>query len=561
MKTDNIDEANMIKNINEKRKALLVQAVNAENSVLISAFAVTALVLALGFISVFSYQYGWQWLDSDHSSEMILGKLLSKENVLVSKNWLYSTEIRLVYQTIFTMPLFKLFGHYENWALIRSLNILLNNLVFILSYMFLMKQVKIQTKWILISSFFLITPLSMEYWDIVTFGGYYIFFIAQFFCCLALFITLTCHDNTPKKTTVFFVLFTISSFLLGIQGIRSMFAFYVPLLIACMYMRLHKKVFLLFLGGYGFIACCAGYAVNSLLHFRYSFGFQMYQDARIDNLFANFIPKLSRNLAYLAGFFGLSDGSPVLSAQGLFSVAALIGTFVLLWIVFGILRKVRLQNDAKETEQGQQLIPVFFAVSVIFNIFIFVVTTYSIAERYFIPFMIFYIPLAAILFEYAEKTYSHLKRAVIVCAILLFIIGQSCLNFQNMVTRDFNTIRKGYIQYLLDNDLNFGFATHWNANVTTELTNGGIEIAGLDPRLSSGTGTNQLRIFGSLNPVKFFDPFYHNGESFLLLTRTEWDLVKKDSLFSGKKPDYTDDYFIIFRYPSAEIIYRNLLSI
>ena len=529
----------------------------SDNSRLIAASAAAVLVLALGLISVFSYRCGWQWMDSDHSSEMILGKLLAKENALVSANWLYSTELRLFYQTIFTMPLFKLLGHFENWALIRSINIVLNNLVLVASYIFLMKQLRLQIKWILISGLFLIMPLSMEYWDIVTFGGFYIFFIAQIFCCLGLFTALTRKDNTAKTTRVYFILFTLSSFLLGIYGIRSLFAFYVPLLLTCIYLRPEKKKLPLFPGSYGFIACCAGYAVNVLLHFKYTFA--VYESMRIENLFANLFPKLGRSLAYLAGFFGLSAGEPFFSARGFFSIAAIIGTFALLRTVFKIFGRVR-QHDTSKTEQGHQFMPVFFAISVVFNIFVFIIVTRAITERFFIPFMIFYIPLTAILFEHAEKTYGRQQRIAIICGIILFIIGQGCLNFHSMIARDYNTGRKGYIQYLADNELNYGFATYWHANVTTELTNGRIEIAGLDPGFSSGYG-RQFRFTDSLMPVNFFDRFYHQGESFLLLTSTEWDMARGRASFSGRTPDYEDEHFVIFRYPSAEIIHREILEI
>jgi len=68
----------------------------------------------------------------------------------------------------------------------------------------------------------------------------------------------------------------------------------------------------------------------------------------------------------------------------------------------------------------------------------------------------------------------------VICAVILFVIGQGILNFQNLAEKDVNTTRKGYIQYLLDNRLEYGFSTFWNSKVTTELSNGKIEVAGLE---------------------------------------------------------------------------------
>lgn len=35
-------------------------------------------------------------IDSDMSSEMVLGRLLAKENTIISKNWYYATELRVI---------------------------------------------------------------------------------------------------------------------------------------------------------------------------------------------------------------------------------------------------------------------------------------------------------------------------------------------------------------------------------------------------------------------------------------------------------------------------------
>ena len=48
-------------------------------------------------------------LNSDDSSELVLGRLLASENRLLSKNWYYSTELRVVNTQIFYAFFFKLF--------------------------------------------------------------------------------------------------------------------------------------------------------------------------------------------------------------------------------------------------------------------------------------------------------------------------------------------------------------------------------------------------------------------------------------------------------------------
>ena len=131
--------------------------------------------------------------------------------------------------------------------------------------------------------------------------------------------------------------------------------------------------------------------------------------------------------------------------------------------------------------------------------------------------------------------------------------------FSLLINYNINSERKEYINFLDKNDLHFGFATFWNANVTTELSHGKIRIAGLEP--SGLEPDNRFNIQGWLNPVKYYDPSFHQGESFLLLTRDEWELAKLTGReFSLLKPDYYDSNFIIIRYPSAQIIHNDVLD-
>ena len=517
-------------------------------------FVFLAVIVAIGFISVFSYLHGRQWIDSDHSSEMILGKLLAEENALLSANWHYSTELRIVYQTIFTMPLFKLLGGFGNWALIRSLNIALNNLVLFLAYFFLAKQMKIPEKWILLCGLFLVLPQSLEYWNIVTFGGYYIFFIAQIFCGLGLYIALSEapkeRTSTVKRTRVYLIIFLFLSFILGVQGIRSLYTLFLPLLLTCLY-RDKKEKFSLVMSCSALVCSCAGYAVNCLLRMRYSF--EAYENMRIENLFFNLLPKLSQCVVCIAEFFGFTPGSPLLSVRGFFSIASLIGTCVLFGAVFKIFRK-------KEPRDKPLFLPVFFLISVVFNVFVFVIVDKPVSSRYFIPFLVLFVPLAALFFDYAGKTYVYKKRAAFVCGITLFIVVQACLNFQSLALTDSNSARKGYIQNIIDNKLDFGFATFWNANVTTELSDGRVEMAGLVSGPRTGSGASPFKLLDLLIPVKYFDPSWYEGEAFLLLTSSEWDTVRRNSSFSGRAPDYEDGEFVILRYPSAKQIYSNILG-
>jgi hypothetical protein len=510
-------------------------------------------------IAVFSYNHGSQWLSSDDSSEMVLARLLAGENALVSSSWQYSTEIRLVYQTFFTMPLFKLFGHLNDWALIRAMNIVLNNLLLAVSYRFMMRRFKAPQKWISLTALALLLPLSGFYWNIVLFGGYYVFFIAQLFICLGLFAGILNAANT-KALISNGITFALLSFILGVQGIRALLCVHIPLVIACAAVyaaKVHEKKNTVLLSGVcGTFFCAVGFAANYALHFFYSF--YAFTGKRLENMFDRLTAKAGAILVSFAAFFGFTPGQPVQSAGGVLGMASVVFTILFFAALAAWFRRNRGASLSNE-EDPKTILVFFFLSQLMFNIFVFLVIDETVTERYVIPFMIFYIPLLAFFFKHIEQSYTYLKRIAALAGILLFLSGSSFLRFRELAVTDYNTHRHGYIRYLLDNNLEYGFSNFWNANVTTELTNGRISVAGLEP---DNLKNNIFKIHVWLNPAAFYNASFRKQEpSFLLLANDEWDMAKKAGRpFAESKPDYDDGRYIVLRFPDTAIIYNEVLD-
>jgi hypothetical protein len=405
----------------------------------------------------------------------------------------------------------------------------------------------------------LLLPLPGGHWGIVTFGGYYVFFIAQMFCCLGLFLRILSRIEKAAPSKMALILFSVLSIVLGIQGIRALLCVHIPLLLACVYAfwSNRAKKLPLVLGTYGFLLCGAGFFINYLLHIKYSF--HSFENMRLDDWARNLAVKTGQIIAALPEFFGFAPGHSLLSAQGIFGVFSL---FFTAWIIIAAIRLLpsrKAWQGGETSFSARQWTALFFVCSSAFNIFVFQIIDESVTSRYFIPFLIFYAPLLGFLFEDTERRHVHLPRIAVMAAVCLFILGQTVLNFQFLAKHDGNSKRNGYVAYLTENNLKYGFATFWNANVTTELTNGEIQLAGLEP-LSLENG-NSLRIHRWLNPVKFDNPEYHQGESFLLLTGVEWEAARQNGRpFSQKQPDFNDGGFIVIRYPSARLIHQSVLD-
>lgn len=83
------------------------------------------------FLSAFMQLHGDCLTDSDISSEMLLAEILNGEHALVSKNWYYSTELRVLNIQLLYSFFFHLFG---DWTMVRTGACVVSYLLMLLSY-------------------------------------------------------------------------------------------------------------------------------------------------------------------------------------------------------------------------------------------------------------------------------------------------------------------------------------------------------------------------------------------------------------------------------------------
>ncbi len=99
--------------------------------------------------------------------------------------------------------------------------------------------------------------------------------------------------------------------------------------------------------------------------------------------------------------------------------------------------------------------------------------------------------------------------------------------------------------FLEEKGFEFGFATYWNANIMTELTDGRVEIANIqDPE--------SLEYFKWSSPVKYYQEDYHQGPVFLLLTTEEATEYGKAKVLRAGEKLYEDDHYVVYLYGSRE---------
>lgn len=172
--------------------------------------------------------------------------------------------------------------------------------------------------------------------------------------------------------------------------------------------------------------------------------------------------------------------------------------------------------------------------------------------RYFIMVFIFYIPAVAVLFDKLNIILSSKAKTIFIMFTVITVLANGALRFQQIIlTPDGNSNRYGYIQFLRKRNLNFGFSTVFNANITTELTNGEIVIGGIN----KDTLTTHDEW---LTKKEYENPDYYDNEIFVLYSRQEWDVIKQTDRLMLKKPVYEDPDFIVLTYPSTKIVHEQL---
>ena len=121
--------------------------------------------------------------------------------------------------------------------------------------------------------------------------------------------------------------------------------------------------------------------------------------------------------------------------------------------------------------------------------------------------------------------------------------GKVVLSF---VTTDKNVNLKKVAAELDARDLHFGYATYWNANIITELTDGRVEIANVGD-------AEHLEFFRWSSPRKYYDQA-HEGKVFLLLDAEEYGEARDAASVRAGEVVYEDGIYVILLYESADAL-------
>lgn len=433
-------------------------------------------VLIIAIHCLFTWIDSEKLITSDESSELILGKILAKENSIITSKWNYSTEVRILNTNLVYSLAFKITEHFK---LVRVIAQFICLGALYLCQMFFYKSAR--SRYYAVWPLLLLLPLSEGYYRFVLFGLYYIPHICISFLCLGILFYVQQNCAGKRLMTI---AAAILSFLAGMGGLRQLVILNIPVVFVALYYVMQSESSYFYKRWKTETQCyvqqgiimlatsLAGYLINSKVLHQY-FHFQSYGNIALRSASFDALFQMIRDGISLLGF---RTGLTVLSLNGIESLMA----FVLWGCIFFSLYLLYRFRDKLNRE-----LRFLFGYSVIVNLLIVGIYMFSdmeYLERYLIPNLVFLIPCMVLSFEwgiYHKKEISavllkNIKTAGIM--LVLALIAVSHLTSKTVTAMDYNVEMRKVEQFLTENDYDYGYATFWCANLLTELSDGKIDM-------------------------------------------------------------------------------------
>ncbi len=511
-------------------------------------YIVPCLWLLFGILWLVWYHVvkGQLMLDSDMSSEMILSDILNKEHSVLSKNWIYSTELRFLNTQWLYRAGLLLFPW--NWHLARIFSMFLGILLLAFAAWLCFYAAGRPLAGIWAAAFTIFPGGSWYFWQTL-YGGHYLPYILISLFSFAMILISCSRPVLSVKGIVMLLSIVMLGLASGLNGIKQLMVFYAPLTIsaaAAFLYELHRaalskeKESIFGLKGFRFLILSllatvfsfAGYLINTG-YLSGLYYFQSFDEQRISQ--GSFIDFLKQFILC----YGFADDKLLVSGQG---IAAMCGvTFGLLVILSGI----RLLFRYKRLGFEERIVAAVSLFSIIFCAFIF---SYVGGEiQYFqpvLPFGIFLVVLELETEEFAMKKSSfaalNIAGIVLLAASLGTVYNEEHEPFHNYRAQpQLNTV----VKWLCAQGYEDGVSLFWTSNIVTDLSDGQIDMWTLNPM------DEDISWYRWLQRYDHMDSF-PQGRYFFLFCNNEAESEPVNFLFLQKHPElvpiYQDDFYTVY---------------
>lgn len=509
-------------------------------------FLISIALFVLMYISVLRYilSTGISLLNSDVSSEMILANQLNHEGaLLISRNWFYSSELRVLNTELIYRIGLAIFPNNWHWARLLSVALFLLILAGCMIWLMCAIGQKNYSFWAAIA---VIAPFGRWYgWNVI-FNSYYVPHIVISIVSLALLCEINTNNNAGHKLrrNIYALLLFLLAFMSGLGGVRQLMICYVPLFGVGVILSIMKEKHLLhvsfpikstfWVSLLACIACGIGYLVNlfylSKYYSFYSFADTTWKQFKLDNYLSC--------ISVFISLFGWQEDVPIFSLSGIINIASLLFVGVIIYSTVYLICKIKSLNE------NEILAILFFCIAFLLDLLI-----YGGTEQYngsywttILPFA--FVPLFIMLSKIAPPP---MQKSVLLVVYSLMLYLSSYLTMKSpyidspLIGQVPNSISiQNVSNWLSETDYTRGIASFWNSSIVTELSDGNIEMW----TIVGGNDEN-------LTPRPWLQSVEHEtlpaGNVFLLLTFRELS----DMNLPGALEEYivyVDDDYIVYGF-------------
>ncbi|MBQ7501633.1 hypothetical protein IJT93_02815 [bacterium] len=508
-------------------------------------------------------------LDADMSSEMVLGRLLRDEGGILSKNWLYSTELRVLSIQL----VYKLFFYILNdWHWVRTLSVVFSLSLLAASYAFFAERFRLGAVG-LSCALLLLLPFSREYGQFVIMNGGYIPHITF------MFLTLALLQRRPPLWAgiVCLLLNSVLAFMTGLSGVRYLLILYLPLCLTSLVLIIYyaarrcereeqaelKKELIRLAGSSLWLTLvnAAGVLINVRIFTKlYSFVNYVGKTG-----IKNYSPLGIIKFAFVSfgKIFGAGAADNLSSAE----LAGTAAAYLFCGILFVLL--VFTLIYFKQYGFEHKFVVLFGTAGFLFNVSVCSLTDILIC-RYVMPSAAFLIPAASVFLIYLTERGKRRICLGVWAAALIYAalsIGCFCVNpsYRDLSDSDPHTVEGGAYEeaaaWLNENGYTKGLGTFWHSNMITELSDGRIEMwivrngRGIRYKNKEWIGFKMLQWLQKRSHIYSLP---RSGKVFLLLISDEADYDKLHLFADKRHLVYSKSGINIYGYVSYKRLLLNV---
>lgn len=403
-------------------------------------------------------------MDDDNAAEMILSWLLHRDGGIISKDWIYSTEIRVInIQIIYSF----LFNFFSNWLTIRVIGNGIMYIILLGTVYYLCSQIKLKKYFIIIGIMFII-PMCRDYYVYVLHSAYMLPHLTLSMLVMAFFFHST--QLKGKRRTIILCLGGMVSFLVGMGGLRLILLLSIPLLLTSGVCWIKDKSeenrrLLISSGHFSFCSLC-GYLVNvfylSKIYDNSSVNDVRYSLFQIDNLLKVFN-------AYIKNY-GWHYESSLFSIQTFYNIMPLCLIVTILSICYSVIKRKGI--ICKEHEY----ITIFYITGMVMLCLLYAFTYMTLYDRYLMPITCYGYFLFWIYIDTYVKENS--LRNMLCVMFALYYLGYGALSLYEYTKVDTSKEIREISEFLVENQYYEGFSDcYWHeGNALMECSSGQIKV-------------------------------------------------------------------------------------